>query len=275
MSDVTVIKATGERVPFDEQKVLSSIKRAGIPDTLQPQVLAHVREKLFPDIHTSEIYRHIIEFLSQSPYPHTRSRYSLKQAIMDFGPTGFPFEKFIAAILHEQGYLTETDVVMKGKCVEHEIDVLAKKDSQQIIVECKFHNRVGIRTDVKVALYVMARFQDLMAGDLIKEKNSPLHQIWLVTNTKCSQSAIEYAKCMGLHIVSWGYPEDNNLQKLVEEKKLHPVTCLSGLSNYHKKLLLSNDIVLCKHLIDNHQAFELLKLPDSQRKLVTAQIQAL
>lgn len=275
MADVSVIKANGEKEPFNEEKVRRSIKRAGIPDELQSAVVSHVRSILRENIKTSEIYRHIIEFLGQSSFPHTRTRYSLKKAIMEFGPTGFPFEKFVAAILNRQGYETETNVVLNGLCVTHEIDVLAKKDNKKIMIECKFHNNSGNRTDVKVALYIFARFQDLTAGWVNRSNMSHFNEVWLVTNTKCSLDAISYAQCMGMKIISWGYPDTGNLQELVEKEKLHPVTCLNSISNHHKKILLDNNIVLAKDLLNNRMFYDLLNLSNDEKNKLTLELQAL
>ena len=275
MSDIRIVKATGQTENFSEEKLLRSIQRAGVPEKLHREAVEHIREKLYQDMPTSEIYRHILEYLGKSPYPHSGSRYSLKQAIMDLGPTGFPFESFIASILNRHGYKTETDVILPGLCVSHEVDVLAEKDDQKIMIECKFHNRIGNRTDIKVALYVMARYQDLTVGWINRNNTSKLAEVWLVTNTKCTTDAITYAQCMGIKIISWGYPEKGNLQDLIEKDKLHPITVLTTLNNLQKHLLLNNHLVLCRDLTDNNLAFDLLKLSSEDINKLKDEIEAL
>src|SRR3989344_1403729 len=138
MEEIIVIKANGEKQPFSEEKLRTSITRAGVPDNLHDKAVSHIKSILRQDIPTSEIYKHILEFLGTSPYPHSRSRYSLKRSIMDLGPTGFPFERFIAAILTRQGFEVEVDMTVNGLCVSHEIDVLARKDGRKVMIECKF-----------------------------------------------------------------------------------------------------------------------------------------
>src|SRR3989344_7987200 len=120
---VTVIKSTGDKELFSENKIKSSIARAGIPSQLQQQVLWHVKSKLYDNIPTSEIYHHITEFLHKSNEPFAASRYSLKQAIMSLGPSGYPFEDYLSQILKEEGYDTKVRQVLQGQCVTHEIDV--------------------------------------------------------------------------------------------------------------------------------------------------------
>lgn len=275
MNIINVVKASGEKEVFNEDKLRKSISRAGVPQPLQQETLNHIKSRLRDNIPTSEIYSHILEFLGNSDSPHLVARYSLKKAIMDFGPTGFPFEKFISRILASQGYQVKTDVIISGVCVAHEIDVIAEKEDSKIMIECKFHNKLGNKTDIKVALYVMARFQDLTAGFLNRSNTVKFNQVWLVTNTKCSQEAIAYAKCMGMKIVSWGYPEIGNLQDLVEKQKLHPITCLYNINSAQKKSLLDNNIILAKDLIDNPLFLDVLNLPNPEKQLLLSEIRNL
>ena len=80
---------------------------------------------------------------------------------MELGPSGFPFEKFVAAIIKEEGYQTEVGVIVQGACVTHEVDVVATTDHQHIMVECKYHNQQGRVNDVKIPLYIQSRFLDI------------------------------------------------------------------------------------------------------------------
>lgn len=167
-------------------------------------------------------------------------KYDLKGAIMDLGPTGFPFEKFASKVLQNYGYETSVGKELEGKCVTQEVDVSARKGSENFLVECKFHNDAGIITGLKVMMYTRARFLDL------KEK---FNRVWLICNTKISGSAKKYAECTGVKVTSWNYPEENNLKKLIERKKLYPVTILKSVDSSIAKKLFEADIVLTKSLI--------------------------
>jgi Holliday junction resolvase-like predicted endonuclease len=180
---------------------------------------------------------------------HKASRYAIKNAIMELGPTGFPFERLVAELLKHQGFSVEVDKIIQGWCVSHEIDVIAQKDKRLVIVESKFHNQQGIRTDVKVALYVQARFEDLrkqLLGQFDREHK--LLEAWLVTNTKLTSDAIQYANCVGIRAIGWSYPQDNSLQNLIEQANLHPLTSLTTLSKYQKRQLLGQGLVLCQEI---------------------------
>jgi len=259
---VTVIKASGEKEPFSEIKVRNSIRRSGIPQEIQEQVLAHIKTKIYENIHTSEIYKHIIEFLETSPQPFNKTRYTLKQAIMDLGPTGYPFEDYVAEILKTEGYQTQVRQVLEGKCVSHEIDVIAQKEDKKILIEAKFHNSPGIKSDVHVSLYTKARFDDL------RDKYN-FTQSWIVTNTKVTADGIEYALCNGIKIIGWNYPQTGNLRDLVEKAKLYPITALQSLSQSQKQLLLLHGTVLCKDICLNPNIIKILDLPiERQEKAV-------
>lgn len=237
---IAVTKATGEIEEFSEEKLRNSIQRAGVPQQLQNQAIDHIKSRLTPNIKTSEIYQHIKEFLTEKQ-PFAVAKFSLKQAIMDLGPTGYPFESFIAKILETKGYVTQIRQILQGKCITHEVDVVAQKGSERVMVEAKYHNMPGTKTNIHVALYIKARFDDLL------DKNN-LNQAWLVTNTKITQDAIAYSACMNMKVISWNYPEGEGLRDLIEQSGLTPITALSSLSNAQKQKLLQEDIVFSKEL---------------------------
>jgi hypothetical protein len=185
---------------------------------------------------------------------------------MDLGPAGYAFEDFIAAVLTAYGYTTKTRQIENGVCVTHEIDVEAEKDGRRFLVECKFHNQPGSRCDVKTTLYLEARFEDL--SDIFDE-------VWLVTNTKLTSEAMTYARCKKMRVISWGYPQGDNLQTLVEGKKLYPITCLSGLSSHQKMLLLKKGIVLAKDLESNLPQLQSLGLSKFDISHLLAEVSSL
>ncbi|HSX40425.1 MAG TPA: restriction endonuclease [Candidatus Saccharimonadales bacterium] len=256
-----IIKATGEKEEFSRDKLTASIARAGIPKDLREQVAAHVESKLSENIPTSEIYHHITEFLEQSDHPYEKAKYGLKQSIMALGPTGYPFEDYVAEVLKSQGYQTAVRQLLKGRCVTHEVDVVAKKDNEAVMVEAKFHNNPGIHTQVHVSLYTKARFDDL----------KDIHHFssgWLVTNTKATPDAIAYAACAGIKIISWSYPQEGSLREIIETADLHPITALTTLSDAQKQQLLNAHIVLCKTISQNPAELDILALPADKKQKV-------
>jgi len=261
-----ILKATGEKELFSEEKLRLSIQRAGIPKDLWENAVNHVKSTLYENIPTREIYKHIIEFLGNSPHPYARTKYSLKQAIMDLGPTGYPFEDYISEILKMEGYKTMVRQTLQGICISHEIDIVAEKNNIKSMVECKFHNSPGTRTQVHVSLYTKARFDD------IKDKHN-LFEVWLVTNTKITPDALNYAICSNMKVISWDYPEKGSFRNLIEKYKLHPITMLTTLTQNQKQLLAQNHVVLAKDVCKNPSSLDILGLPEDKKNSILSECQ--
>ncbi len=229
-------KSSGEKEIFDLHKFRTSLHQAGAKDKLIETII-HEIERLRP---RSTKAIHAIAFtILQEQEPHIAARYNLRRALTELGPAGFPFEQFVAQIFKHLGYTTKTDIIVQGACVEHEIDVIAEKDHQQIMVECKFHHQLGMKVDVKVALYVRARFEDI-------QKKDGFTQAWLFTNTKFTSEAITYADCVNMKLTGWSYPSDNNLAHLIDKFSLHPITALTSLTNKEKRELMHIGLILCR-----------------------------
>lgn len=244
-------KASGEPQAFSRRKLYHSLKKAGAPVRLAQNLSQQLSRELTDDFSTDDIHQQVVRKLRHKDRL-IALRYSLKRALQELGPSGYPFERYVAAVLENYGYQTEVGRIIQGSCVRHEVDIIARKSDRHIMIECKFHNRPGVKSDLKVALYVYARFLDI---EEVWQKRSghwqKFHQAWLVTNTKCTGDAIRFAHCRGMKIISWGYPSSGNLQELIEKKKLYPLTILPALKNFQKKVLLSGGLVLVKDLLDD------------------------
>jgi hypothetical protein len=273
---VYVLKADGTKEPFDISKLEHSLKRAGASTKDVMSIIEDTKTHLTQDITTHEIYRHAFELLHKEDRP-IAVKYSLKRAIMELGPSGFPFEDFVAEIFRQKGYTAETGKIVKGFCVQHEIDVVAWNEKQLVMVEAKFHNELGTKSDLKVILYVKARFDDLRKmkfnyGGVERD----LDEGWLVTNTKFSSTAIEYGSCQGgIRMIGWNYPPVGNLQDMILEAKLHPLTCLTTLNGREKKELLLKGIVLCKTLTEEKNVLSDIGLGELKIQSVLEEIATL
>lgn len=258
MSDhaIEIVKSDGSRQPFDEHKLQRSLERAGASKEATTDILESIRNELHGGYSTHDIYHRAYDLL-KTHERRAASRYSLRRALLALGPTGYPFEDFVGELFRTEGYDVQTRVVLPGKCVTHELDVIAKKDDVCIGAELKFHNDIGMRTDIKVALYVRARFDDLHARHAASRTDVPhFDEVHLITNTKFTSQAIEYASCAGLKLVGWNYPTDGNLQDIIERTHAHPVTALTTLSSAEKRRLLEQGVVLCRTLQENKNVLQ-------------------
>jgi len=269
---IYVLKADGTKEPFDVVKLEHSLKRAGASTKSVMEIVHKIKENLNQDITTHEIYRRAFELLHSEERP-VAVKYSIRKAIMELGPSGFPFEDFIAEIFKARGFNAETGKVVKGFCVPHEIDVVAWNEEKLIMVEAKFHNEQGTKSDLKVILYIKARFDDLRKMTFKYGKERQLDEAWLVTNTKFTSTAIEYGSCQGgVTMIGWNYPPVGNLNDMIVESRLHPLTCLVSMTGREKKALLDQGIVLCTTISEKPELLSQIGMTDLKIKKVLEEI---
>lgn len=249
-----IIKSDGRSVPFNFGKVKATCIRAGASNKRATQVAQKISGKIYPGIHTRQIYNMVLEALAVDDQNAVGHRYRLKDSIMQMGPAGFPFENYVSAILAACGFdVKSRRSKVKGTCVTHEIDIVATNGNlNKYMIECKFHNSSGIYTGIKEALYTHARFLDLK-GQFDKEM--------LVCNTKVSDDAITYGKCVNQEILSWRYPDGKGLEKIIEDKGLYPITIL-GLNRKELQKLSESNMMLAKDLLDDsYQLSKQVQIP--------------
>lgn len=249
-SEVYVIKANGERTLFNPAQLIASLLRSGASDEMADKVLEAVREELHEGITTKQIYRRAFHILRKNA-KGAASKYKLKRAILELGPTGYPFELLVGEIVRAKGLEAEVAVTMKGQCIDHEVDVVARRENELFMVECKFHRNQGRRTGVQVPLYIHSRFLDIY--DRWKKgngKGADLHLGWVVTNTRFTEDATKYGECVGLNMVSWDYPRSGGLRDQITFSGLHPITCLHSITRSEKRSLLEKGAVICKHILE-------------------------
>ena len=267
-----IIKSSGEKVKFSLDKLRSSIKKTGADKETIDSIIDNVRDELYQGISTKEIYNRAFALLKKKK-SYFASKYKLKKAIYELGPTGFPFERFISELLKYSGYKTEVGKILQGKCVKHEIDVLAHKNSETTVIECKYHGEQGLNCNVKVPLYINSRYQDVKTFWNANPRNgTSLAQGWVVTNTRFTEDALQYGKCCGLYLLSWDYPKNDALKDRIDRLGLYPITVSTLLSNREKQFLLSRDVVMCKQLMHDKFYLDHLGISEARKNKILNEI---
>jgi hypothetical protein len=267
-----VVKASGVLEPFDEEKLRKSLRRSGAEDALINQIIRELSDQWHDGITTKSIFKRAFKMLKRRNRPYA-ARYTLKQAMFDFGPSGFPFEDFVAEVLKSQGYEVETRKILPGACIRHEMDVVAQKENRLIWVECKYHPIPGSVSNVKVPLYIHSRFRDL---EQYQNGNGGVRgEGWIITNTRFSEDSMEYGRCAGMRLIGWNYPSSGSLREMVDKANLHPVTCLTYLTRQEKNKLLENGIVLSSTLSRPGGWSDLLHLSNERRNKIMSEAQTL
>ncbi len=275
MLDFYVTKANGEKEVFYYRKLENSLRKAGANEESIKEIVAEISKEGKDGITTNNIYRKAFSILRKKE-KSTAVRYSLKKAVATLGPTGFPFERFVAEIFKAEGYTTITDQIVKGKCVEHEVDVVAWKGKELIMVEAKFHTDFNLKSDLKIVLYVKARYDDIFGQEyMFGGEKRKLTEGWVITNTKFSATAIQYGQCQpALKFVGWNYPYDNNLHHMIEKHELIPLTALTTITAAEKNLLISKDVILSKSLL-NTDLLKGLNFDEKKIKSIQDEVESL
>lgn len=261
---INIIKASGLKVPFDAMKIRLSLHRVGADEPLIEEIIKEVEQSLSEGMTTHQVYRIAFRLLHRKSHL-LAAKYHLKRAIMQLGVSGYPFEKYIAALLQQQGYHVANNLIVQGYCVSHEVDVVASQEKKTIFVECKYHNRLGITCDVKVSLYFKARFMDIEQEYARDGRHGEKIEGWLVTNTRFSNDALKYGRCAGLHLISWDFPHRDGLREQIEVSRLYPITCITNFTRAEISQLLSQDIILCKSIRDAPKLLDSLHIPSPRR----------
>ncbi|QCE42486.1 restriction endonuclease [Psychroserpens sp. NJDZ02] len=274
-NNIYIKKASGDRVKFSIEKLKTSLINSGADSVLADSITKNVRDELFQGISTKEIYNRAFALL-KSKQSHLASKYKLKKAIYELGPTGFPFERYVAAILETSGYSTKVGDIINGHCVKHEIDILATKTKETHVVECKFHSESGLNCNVKIPLYIYSRFKDVQKkwnADL--KLKTKVTQGWVVTNTRFTEDARRYGNCVGLYLLSWDYPKNNGLKHRIDTHKLYPITVSTLLTKREKQFLLNREVVLCKDLINDAFYLDHLAISKNRKTRILNEIKLL
>lgn len=236
-----IVKADGTVEPFVPAKLEESLRRAGAGASAAEKIRRTIEASIAPGSESSDIYKRAFQMLRQEGRA-AAARYSLRRALFEFGPSGHPFEDFVSELFKKEGWSIQTRRLIPGKCVTHEVDVYATRGNETLAAELKYHNDPGYKTDVKIALYVKARFDDIWQCDPNTQGTCPIDRGYLVTNTKFTSQAIDYATCSGLNLLGWSYPHHGNLYDRIIASGLYPVTALTTLRKAEKRLLIDRNI---------------------------------
>ncbi|MFK7782689.1 ATP cone domain-containing protein [Psychroserpens sp.] len=272
---IDITKSSGEKVKFSLNKLRKSLQQTGADKQSVDQILDKVRDELYQGISTKEIYNRAFALLKKKK-SYYASKYKLKKAIYELGPTGFPFERFVGEILKYSGYKVEVGKILQGQCVTHEVDVIAHKNNETTIAECKFHSDQGLKCNVKVPLYIYSRYRDIQTHWNNNPKNgTQLTKGWVITNTRFTEDALQYGNCCGLELMSWNYPKNNGLKDRIDRLGLYPITVSTLLTNREKQFLISRDIVLCRNVLKNTFFLDHLGISEVRKEKILDEISQL
>lgn len=270
-----IVKADGAKEAFDPSRLVSSLRRAGAGAHAAERIAQLITATVVPGMSSKEIYSHAFTLLRKESRP-AAARYSLRRALFELGPTGHPFEDFISHLFRAEGWQVETRKIIRGKCVSHEVDLYASHGGQgvHLAAELKYHNDPNYKSDLKTALYVKSRFDDIFSCDP-GVRSCPIDRGILITNTKFTSEAVAYAECAGVELLGWSYPADDSLLIRMSRAKAYPITTLTRLSRGEKNLLIGNGVIAVDELLHDRRQLDILHLTPDRTGEVLAEADGL
>lgn len=271
-----IIKTDGTVEPWNGEKLISSLMRSGASASAAARIRQTIEASMGKQAQSTEIYRRAFQMLRRDNRP-SAARYSLRRALFEFGPTGHPFEDFTAELFRTEGWTVADRQIIQGKCVTHEVDLYATRGDECLAGELKYHNDPGYKTDVKVALYVKARLDDIWARPPEERggMTCPVDTGYLITNTKFTRDAVQFAACSGIQLLGWSYPHQGNLYDRIVASGLYPVTALTLLKKSEKRLLIDQGIVTCQQVRERREALRALGVTPERMGAILAEAMTL
>lgn len=246
---ILVTKSDGSKQVFQKEKVIDTCLRMGATHEVAEGVASRVEQRIYDGIESKRILSMIFRQLGRY-HPAVKHHTDLRRALAMMEPKP-DFEQYVRILLREQGYQVTSNEIVRGKCVEHEIDAIAKKDGKTYIVEVKHHSNHHTLSGLDVDRISRAIYEDITEGFKLGLNSINVEKAVIVCNVKLSEHAKRYANCRGIEHIGWRYPPDNGIDRMIEEKKLYPVTYLKSLDSASMRRLTSGGVLLLKQLVES------------------------
>jgi len=244
---VFVIKADGRKQLFDKEKIIQTCLRIGASREIAEHITNKIEAKVYNGMETRKILKMIFRLLGVYR-PSIKHIVDLRKALSLMRPKP-DFERFIQILLSEHGYEVTPNQIIRGKCVEHEVDAVVRKNGKAYMVEVKHHYNYHTPTGLDVSRIARAVFEDITEGFALGLHNLKIDEAMIICNTKLSNHAKRYTECRGIHHIGWGSPINSDLRIMIQKKKVYPVTYIKGLNKELREKLSNAGIILLKHLV--------------------------
>lgn len=254
---IYVTKADGTTQLFKREKIVNTCLRMGATKAVAESIASKIESKIYDGINTRKILQMIFRYLRKYK-PVIRHQIDLRKALSLLKPAP-EFENYIQVLLNNNGYKVTPNQIVKGRCVEHEIDAIASKNGKTCLVEIKHHHNYHTTTSLDVSRISRAIFEDVTEGYTLGLNDLKIDFSMIVCNTKLSEHARRYANCRGISHIGWGSPKNRDLQTMISKENLYPITLLKRLSSHDRHQLTSNRVILLRDLIEKNPS-ELRKL---------------
>jgi len=243
-----VTKANGSRQLFDKNKIVKTCMRMGATRRDAVDVADKIEKRLYDGVSTAKILQMLFQFMRKYR-PHVGRIYDLRRGLSLMGSKP-EFEIFVQLLLSYNGFEVSSNRILRGKCVEHEVDGIARLNGVAYLVETKHHVNYHSFTGLDESRIARAILEDVTEGYALGKNGLKIDKAMIVTNTKYSDYAIQYGVCKGILQVGWSTPANLSLQSMIEAKNLYPLSCVRGLSIDTRMQLADSGVVLINQLME-------------------------
>ena len=245
---ILVTKADGSKQLFDREKVVKTCLRMGANRRIANEVAEEVEARVYDGMTTNKVLQLIFRLLRKHT-PTIQHFLDLRKglSLMDSKPE---FERFVQVLLAHHGFEVTPNQIIKGRCVGHEVDAIARKEGVTYFVEAKHHSNYHTPTGLDESRIARAVLEDVTEGFELGKNDLQIDRAMIVTNTRYAEHARRYGRCRDILQIGWSSPKTLALQNMIEEKKLYPLSCIKGLNSEVKMRLVNFGIVLMKQLVD-------------------------
>ena len=262
---ILVTKADGSKQLFDREKVVKTCLRMGANRRIANEVADEVEARVYDGMPTNKVLQLIFRLLRKHT-PTIQHFLDLRRglSLMDSKPE---FERFVQILLAHHGFEVTPNRIIKGRCVGHEVDAVARKEDVTYFVEAKHHSNYHTPTGLDESRIARAVLEDVTEGFELGKNDLQIDRAMIVTNTRYSEHARRYGKCRDILQIGWSSPKTLALQNMIEEKRLYPLSCIKGLNSEVKMRLVNLGIVLMKQLVDEEPSRIAMKTGVSLEKI--------
>jgi hypothetical protein len=242
-----VTKADSSRQQFDRNKIVVTCMRMGATKQDAEEIAGKIESRVYDGMPTAKVLQMIFQFIHKYK-PQASRLYDLRRGLswMNSKPE---FEKFVQILLANIGFEVVPNKILKGKCIEHEVDAIARKDGVTYFVEAKHHYNYHAFTGLDESRIARAVLEDVSEGFNLGLTDLKIDEAMIVTNTKYSEQAMQYGICRNILQIGWSTPADLGLRDIILEKSLYPLSCIRGLKTDVRLQLVDSGIILINQLV--------------------------
>jgi hypothetical protein len=219
----------------------------GASPQLAFQIAQKVESRVYDGMPTAKVLQLIFRFMRKHK-PGVGHLFDLRKGLSQMGSKP-EFEVFVQVLLRHHGFEVESNQILKGRCVEHEVDAIARKGGVTYFVEAKHHQSYHALTGLDESRIARAILEDVSEGYAMGTTNFKIDKAMIVTNTRYSEHAIKYGICRDITQIGWNYPANQGLENIIEQKRLLPLSCLRELRYEDRLKLVENGFILIRQIL--------------------------